>query len=105
MQVHISPSVTDGELFVSMLPGPFGVIRFDGHGAAEIVLESDADADRLIRAAQRVKAMRAAAARPHAFRPSAQYAVRCADCGLLKDKGPHTVTVDECIERLRRGES
>lgn len=89
MQIHITPVIPVGELPVAMNPGigdPFGVIDF---GCADLIIQSDEDADRLIRAASRIKAMRAMGSTPHAWQRMEGTSNRCDVCGLLKKDGPH----------------
>ena len=93
MQLHISPHITDGELPVSMNPGsgePFGVIRF---GDAMLSDLSDKDCDRIIRAASRIKAMRATLGTPHQHEDGAgPHGMNCTACGMLPDWDDHADT-------------
>jgi hypothetical protein len=91
MQIHTSSNVDDGELRVHMNPGsgdPFGVLCFTRWSGTQVNVESDEDADRLIRAATRIKEMRAAISRPHAYECMAGEAY-CTVCGLMEKDGPH----------------
>ena len=63
IRVYQHLSTPEGELRVVLNPGsgePFAVIFLDEYGGEYIAIDSPADADRLIRAADRAKAMLAA---------------------------------------------
>jgi hypothetical protein len=90
MQLHNGTQISDDELAVHMNPGnedPFGIIHLGPN--ADLNLESDEDCDRLIRAAARVKAMRARIGTPHGYEPGAgPWGTHCAVCGLLGNSHP-----------------
>ena len=101
MQVHVSPTIPDGDLPVRMNPGngdPFGIIEF---GDAELVIESDADAERVIKAAALSIAMRKMIGAPHQFESDAYPGARhghCLHCGMLSkwaDHDPPVITDSE----------
>lgn len=89
MQIHPPSSdiPDEGEFGVSMNAGyirdPFAVVEM---GNIAIFVESDEDADRVIRAMVRTKAMRAAITRPHPFIPGTRG--RCEECGLIQRSHP-----------------
>jgi hypothetical protein len=91
MQIHASLDPHEGEFPVHMNPGrgnPFGVLHFgeDFH----LNVENDEDADRIVRAAMRIKAMRAAAGTPHGHQPGAgPHRSHCTVCGMLPDAEDH----------------
>jgi len=94
MRLHSTPDIIQGEFPVSMnrgTHGSFGVIDL-GEGGTYLALDSDEDADRLIRAAMHLKEMRARMDTPHRFqpRPDGIYAGYCQECGLLKADGIHS---------------
>jgi hypothetical protein len=86
MQLHISPTIPDGDLPVHTNPGgskPFAIIGF---GDADINGNAE-DFDRLIRAAITAKAMLAARDTAHDFVPGAgKHGGHCAVCGELNDE-------------------
>jgi hypothetical protein len=96
MRLHISPRIDEGELPVTMNPGsgdPFGNVYLGrGYNGADITIESDEDADRIIRAMVKVKAMRAQLGKPHPFTSSIDTGPQgghCDLCGMLDDSPDH----------------
>src|SRR6266568_3551945 len=91
MQLHISPDIPDEpELPVHMNPGhgtsgPFGIIHLGED--ADLHVNSGEDEDRLIRAAGRIKAMRAKLGTPHEFTPGAgRWGSHCEVCGAMDNE-------------------
>jgi hypothetical protein len=89
MQITFSPDPYPDEFRVHTNPGsnndPFGII--DLGGGLRLNILTDEDADRLIRAAERVKAMLAALGTPHVFTDGAgPRGSHCTVCGDLSDK-------------------
>jgi hypothetical protein len=83
-----STDAPDGELLTEMNAGgsePFGCINF-GRDGGYIAVKNDADAERLIRAAHRIIAMRHMLGKPHAFAPGDATAGvdkhDCIHCGM-----------------------
>lgn len=63
--------------------GAFGIIVLTEQHA--LFIETDEDADRIIRAAERIKKMRAAMGTPHDHEPGAgRWGNNCVTCGLLR---------------------
>jgi hypothetical protein len=92
MQIHTPDAdIADGEFPVTMNPGsvaPFGVIYLGQDTSMH--LHSDEDCDRLIRAAFRIKEMRANTGIAHAFRGGAgSRGANCETCGLLQTSEVH----------------
>lgn len=87
MQIHFSPDPFEDEFPVHMNPGlsgdPFGIIEL-GHYLKLNIL-TDEDADQLIRAAVRVKEMRARIGTVHEYKRPGILNGHCEICGLLED--------------------
>jgi hypothetical protein len=90
MHAHTSSSVPDGDLPVRMNPGngdPFGIIEI---GGVAINIDTDEDADRIIRAAATLKAMRATLGTPHPYESLNDRGYgACARCGMLPGWADH----------------
>ena len=102
MRLHASQDIRDGELVISMnrggTIGPFGVI--DLADGTYLALDSADDDDRLIRAATRIKEMRAGMAAPHPYRRPAPrrypvYTSHCETCGMLAADEIHAAAGEE----------
>jgi hypothetical protein len=85
MQIHSSPDAHKGELPVNMNPGddgPFGILHLGPD--VYVNIDSDEDADRIIRAAATLKAMRAMLGTAHPYEAANGFGYgACAKCGML----------------------
>lgn len=94
MYISSTQDVTDDELTVDMHPGssePFGTINL---GFGYIAIKTDGDAQRLIRAAGRLVAMRKMLLSPHPFEKSDGTGGitrgHCNACGMFPGSWAHT---------------